>query len=75
MDPTARLEALAAAPKPWLVSVAYEDGHIRTIRQPLQQQAINIAERENLRIGKTLIDRDTGLEVRIASVTVEYDPQ
>jgi hypothetical protein len=75
MDMTARLEALAAAPKPWLVSVVYEDGRVRTIRQPLEKQAINIAERESARIGKTLIDRNTGLGTRIASVTIEYAPQ
>ena len=42
----ARLEALANAPKPWLVTVTYKCGKIRTIRQPREVMARNHAERE-----------------------------
>jgi hypothetical protein len=72
MDMIARLEALASGPKPWLVTTTYEDGRVRTLRQPMEVQARNYAEREGRRIGVDLIDRDTGNTVRIKSVTVEY---
>lgn len=75
MNALDRLNALAAAPKPWLVSVAYEDGRVRTLRQPLEGSARNYAAAESRKIGKALISRETGATVMVKSVTVEYLPE
>lgn len=72
MDMTARLEALAAGPKPWVVTTTFADGRVRTLRQPFEKSARNFAERESRNIGRDLINRDTGETVRIVSVVVEY---
>ena len=75
MDMTARLEALTSGPKPWLVKTIYEDGRVRTLRQPFEKSARNFAERESRNIGRDLINRETGDTVRIKAVTVEYAPE
>lgn len=74
MDMTARLEALASGPKPWLVTSVWSDGE-RTLRQPKEAMARNYAERESRRIGKDLISRETGKTVQLLSVTVEHSPE
>ena len=75
MDMIARLEALTSGPRPWLVSTIYEDGRVRTLRQPFEKSARNFAERESRNIGRDLISRETGATVRIKAVTVEYAPE
>lgn len=75
MDVTARLEAIAAGPKPWLIKTIFEDGRVRTLRQPFEKSARNFAERESRNIGRDLINRETGATVRIKAVTVEYSPE
>lgn len=74
MDIIARLESLAAAPKDWLVTITYACGKIRTHRQPREVMAQNFAEREARKIGKRLIERETGRIVIIESVSVTYSP-
>ena len=74
MDMVARLEALAAGPKPWLVTSIWSNGE-RTLRQPREAMARNYAEREARRIGKDLISRETGETVQLLGVTVEYAPE
>lgn len=75
METLARLEALASGPKPWLVTVRYDSGKVRQLRQPREAMARAFADREAARIGKPLIERETGNTVQIASVTVEYSPE
>lgn len=74
MDMASRLEALASGPKPWLVTSVWSD-KVRTLRQPFEKGARNYAERESRRIGKPLISRETGKDVMLVSVTVEYAPE
>ena len=70
-----RLEALAAAPKPWLVSVTYDSGKVRTLRQPREVMARNFAAREERNMGRIVIDRETGENVKVIAVTVEHAPE
>lgn len=70
-----RLEALASGPKSWLITTTYECGKVRTLRQPREAMARNYAERESLKIGIPMLDRETGRPVRVASVTVEHLPE
>lgn len=70
-----RLESLANGPKPWLVTVTYQCGKVRTIRQPREGMARNHAAREAGKIGRDLINRDTGQLVRIVAVQVTYSPE
>lgn len=74
MDMVARLEALASGPKPWLVTSVWSDGP-RTLRQPKEAMARNYAERESQRIGRNLINRESGKTVQLLSVSVEYAPE
>jgi len=66
----AKLEALAAKPREWRVTTVYQDGAVRVLDQPTEKQAENYASRERLKVGKDLISRETGLPVRVVSVTV-----
>lgn len=66
-----RLSALTAAPKPWVYVVRYEDGRERRIGALWQSAAENGAERERRKIGRDLIDRETGKTVRVIAVDVE----
>lgn len=75
MNAVARLEALAAGPKPWLVTTIYADGRTRTLRQPREAMARNFAEREASKIGRKLICRETLAEVEVVRVTVEHSPE
>lgn len=71
MDAVRRLEALAAAPKNWFYVVRYEDGRERRIGAISRSAAENGAIRERRKIGRNLIDRETGVVVRVVSVEVE----
>lgn len=70
-----RLNALSAAPKPWLVTMTYASGHVRMLRQPKEVMARNFAERESRKIGRDLINRETGEIVRMVRVDVDYMPE
>jgi hypothetical protein len=43
-DVIARLEALAAAPKPWIATIHCDNGTTRTLRQPTKAMAVAHAE-------------------------------
>jgi hypothetical protein len=58
----ARIEALAAAPKPWLATIFCDDGTARTLRQPRREMAIAHAERMSSKRG-------------FVRATVEYAPE
>lgn len=58
----ARLEALAAAPKPWLVTIHCDNGTTRTLRQPRRDMAIAHAERMSNKRG-------------FVRATVEHSPE
>lgn len=67
----ARLEALMAAPKPWVVVIAYTSGASREIPCLSEAAANNCADRERRKLGRDLIDRISGEIVRVASVKIE----
>lgn len=71
MDTTARLEALAALPKTWRTRFTYESGDVRDVGFPSQAMAERHAERYQSRIGKPLIDRETGATVRYVRIVAE----
>jgi hypothetical protein len=75
IDTIARLEALASDPKPWLVTTTYQCGKVRMLRQPREAMARNYAAREAGKVGRELIDRETGQLVRIVAVDVDYLPE
>jgi len=68
---TDRLETLAKGPKPWRVTVTFQDGRTHVLDCPFEGGARNAADRYSRKIGKDLISRDTGEIVRIVSVNVE----
>lgn len=47
----AHLEALAAAPKPWLATIYLDNGTVRTMRQPRREMAIAHCERLSTKRG------------------------
>lgn len=51
MDTLKRLEALAAAPKPWLATIYLDDGSTRELRQPRRDMAIAHVERLSTKKG------------------------
>lgn len=59
---TARLEALATGPKPWLCTVTLPDGSQRTMRQPREGMAQSYGQR--------LADRHAGV-----TFAVTYSPE
>lgn len=71
MDISARLEALAAAPKPWRYVIRYVGGRVVTIGALSEAAANNGASMYKRKIGRPLISRETGETVVIESVTVE----
>jgi len=75
MSIESRLEAIVAAPKPWLVRTVYVDGNVREFRAPREGMARNHAAMLSRKIGRELIDRETGAVVRVAAVTVEHSPE
>lgn len=46
-----RLEALAAAPKPWLATIFLDNGTTRTLRQPRRDMAVAYAKRLSTKTG------------------------
>jgi hypothetical protein len=73
--PRARLAALTNGPKPWLVTITYESGKVHSLRQPFEASARNYAAAQAGKIGRALIDRETGEIVRIMSVDVSHSPE
>ena len=71
MDITARLEALAAAPKPFVVIIVYSDGEIRRIEAGSKGAAENAAFQPTRQIGKDITRRETGETVQITSVEIK----
>ena len=75
MTVTDKLEALANGPKPWLVTMTYESGKVRTLRQPRGDMARSFADRLASLIGKTLVSRATGDTSTLRAVVVTYQPE
>jgi hypothetical protein len=66
----ALLERLAAGPKPFRVVSKLDNGEVRTMDCHSRRAADNHAASLRRKIGKPLIQRDTGLTVRYLSVEV-----
>lgn len=71
MDINERLEALARAPKTHRVTTHYAGGASRNHDTRSAATAETYAVGERRKIGRTLINRETGAEVRVIAVTVE----
>lgn len=59
-----------AAPKAWRVLTTFADGAMRHRDTETEGQAKNYATGESRKIGRDLINRETGETVRIVSVEV-----
>ena len=66
------LTALAAQPKTHRITTIYECGKVRTFDAHGAAAAANFAARESRKIGRGLIERETGKTVQVASVSTEY---
>lgn len=71
MDALARIAAASAAPKTHRVVTTYACGKTRTFDSRSEACAENFAVGERRKLGRDLIDRDTGATVRVVSVGVE----
>ena len=67
----ARLAAIAAMPKTHIVVTTYADGRTRRFGCRSQNAANNYRASIAGKIGRDLIDRDTGATVRVISIEVE----
>ena len=65
------LAAALAAPKTHKVVTAYQCGKVRTHETRNLASAENYAIGERRKIGRALVDRETGQLVRVQSVTIE----
>lgn len=65
------LAAALAAPKTHKVLTLYECGKVRDHQTRNLASAENYAIGERRKIGRALIDRESGKEVRVCSVTIE----
>lgn len=65
-----RLAAIAAAPKPLKVVTTYECGKTRTLEVRSMAAGETYAFGERRKIGRDLIDRETGRTVRVVSVEI-----
>lgn len=70
MDINARLTALAARPKTHRVSTRYACGKVRTFDAHSAAAADNFATGERRKVGRDLIDRESGATVRVVAVDV-----
>lgn len=66
-----RIAAALAAPKTHRVVTAYSCGKVRTLETRSAASAETHAVGERRKIGRDLIDRESGDTVRVISVTVE----
>lgn len=64
------LSALSAAPKPFKVVTTYECGKVRELACHSAGAAENHASGERTKIGRNLIERETGRTVRVVSVEI-----
>ena len=71
MNTEAFLQAQLAKPLTHRVTTVYEGGAIKTHDTRSEAQAENFATGERRKIGRDLIDRDTGNIVSVVSVSVE----
>lgn len=69
-DIEARIRAKLALPKNFRVTTHYADGATRIHDVHAEGQATNWAAGESQKIGRDLIDRDTGKTVRVVDVTI-----
>lgn len=65
------IAAALAAPKTHATLTTYADGRVKRFETRSLASANNHAISERRKIGRALIDRDTGNTVRVLSVTVE----
>lgn len=70
-DIQAELAAMQSAPTAAHYVIRYADGRVRRFAAPSLRQAQAGADRWSRKIGKALIDHDTGHVVTVASATVE----
>jgi hypothetical protein len=70
MNITERIEMLRNMPKAWRVTTHYADGSTMVHDAALEVQAQNWAVGERRKIGRKLIERATGTERSITSVTI-----
>lgn len=64
------LAALAAAPKPFRVVTTYACGKVRSLDVISMAAGENWATGERRKIGRDLIERETGRTVRVVSVEI-----
>lgn len=65
-----RLSALASGPKPFRVITAYASGEVRSLDVHSAGAAETYALGERRKIGRDLINRETGETVRVVSVEI-----
>lgn len=70
MNIEAMLSALAAAPKPFKVVTTYECGKVRSLDVHSAAAGETHAFGERRKIGRNLIERETGRTVRVVSVEI-----
>lgn len=70
MDAMSLINAALAAPKTHAVLTIYENGKVRRHETRSAATAENYAVGERRKIGRNLIDRETGATVRVAAVDV-----
>lgn len=68
----ARLNAITKGPKPYIVTIRYDDNTERSIPCYSEQSAKMCAERESYNIGKPLIS-DNGATIVKLSVNISYE--
>lgn len=61
---------VAAMPRDWRVTTRYADGRVRTFDTRSEASANNHAITERRKIGRNLVDRETGATVRVVEVEV-----
>ena len=71
MDITARLEALAAAPKVWRCISVFSDGKVRTCDQPMKSMAEAHAKAQRRFLNKVVATVD-GKDITLNIVEVQY---
>jgi hypothetical protein len=66
-----RIASLLARPRTHRATITYACGKVRTYDAASESAAESFAHRERRKLGRDLIDRETGHTVRVVSVTVE----
>lgn len=68
-----RLNALIAMPKPWHVVTLYECGKVRHLACITRAAAETHADMEQRKVGRDLIERETGRKVKVVSVEILHE--